>query len=423
MKSSVIRQVVILGAIAIISIIAIQSHWVLRTWDLREQEFHRSVNIALRKVAENLSELNESVLPLKNLVTRVSSNYYVVNMEDVIDAGQLEFFLQKEFEALAMNIDFEYAIFDCSSDEMVYGNYCTYSVDSKDDVELGKLPKYDQFTYYFGVKFPTRSSYLVGKMQLSIIFTVMLFVTILFFAYAMFVILRQRRLSQMQKDFINNMTHEFKTPISTIKISADVFLKNEAIQKDDRLMRYANIINEQNQRLNNQVEKVLQLAKIERDSFKLNYEKVDVHELINSTLQSVQLNISKAGGVLKSKLNATDPIIEADKLHLSNIIYNLLDNAVKYCKEKPEVLIETSEFEGKIILKLEDKGIGIAKENQSKVFDKFYRIPTGNVHNVKGFGLGLFYLKKICDAHDWKIKLESEIDKGTSISILMKREK
>ena len=421
MKSSVIRQVVILGAIAIISIIAIQSYWVLKTWDLREQDFNQSVNIALRRVAENLSELNESVLPHKNLVTRLSSNYYIVNMEDVIDAGQLEFFLQKEFEALAMNIDFEYAIFDCSSDEMVYGNYCTYSVEPKDNVELGKLPKYDQFTYYFGVKFPTRSSYLIGKMQLSIIFTIMLFITILFFAYAIFVILRQRRLSQMQKDFINNMTHEFKTPISTIKISADVFLNNKSIQADQRLMRYANIIKDQNQRLNNQVEKVLQLAKIERDSFKLNVEKVDLHELLNSTLQSVELKVSEKGGLLKSDLQAKDPIISADKLHLSNIIYNLLDNAVKYCKESPEILVETKDLDDKIVLNVIDKGIGIEKENQSKVFDKFYRIPTGNVHNVKGFGLGLFYVKKICDAHEWKISLESQIGEGTKISVLMKK--
>ena len=422
MKSSVIRQVVILGAIAIISIIAIQSYWVLKTWDLKEQEFHQSVNIALRKVAENLSKLNQSVLPHKNLVTRLSSNYYVVNMEDVIDAGQLEFFLQKEFEALAMNIDFEYAIFDCSSDEMVYGNYCTYSVEPKDNVELGKLPKYDQFTYYFGVKFPTRSSYLFGEMQLSILFTIMLFITIIFFAYAIFVILRQRRLSQMQKDFINNMTHEFKTPISTIKISADVFLKNIAIQNDERLMRYANIIKDQNQRLNDQVEKVLQLAKIEKDSFKLSAEKVDLHELLITTLQSVELKVDEAGGVLKNNLKANNPIIKADKLHLSNIMYNLLDNAVKYCKGKPEITVETCEIGNKILLKVTDNGIGIAKEDQSKIFDKFYRIPTGNVHDVKGFGLGLFYLKKICDAHDWKIHLESEPNKGTSISILMKRE-
>lgn len=421
MDSNVIRQVVILGAIAIISIIASQSYWVLKTWDLKEQEFHHSVNIALRKVAENLSKLNQSVLPNQNLVTRLSSNYYVVNMEDVIDAGQLEFYLHKEFEALAMNIDFEYAIFDCSSDEMVYGNYCTYSIEPKDNVELGKLPKYDQFTYYFGVKFPTRTSYLVGKMQLTIFFTIVLFVTVLFFAYAMFVILRQRRLSQMQKDFINNMTHEFKTPISTIKISADVFLGNKVIREDERLLRYANIIKEQNQRLNNQVEKVLQLAKVEKEGFKLNIEKVDLHELLESTIQSVELKVAEEGGSLKCDLQANHPVIKADKLHLSNIIYNLLDNAVKYRRGNPEIMVKTSDLGNKIILKVEDNGIGIAKEHQSKIFDKFYRTPTGNVHDVKGFGLGLFYVKKICDAHDWKILLESEPGKGTSISILMKR--
>lgn len=421
MENRIIRQVIILGAIAIISIIGSQAYWVMKTWDLKEQEFHRTVNIALRKVAESLSKLNESVLPNQNLITQLSSNYYIVNMEEVIDAGVLEYFLHREFEALAMNIDFEYAIFDCASDEMVYGNYCSYSVGQPNNVELGKLPKYDQFTYYFGVKFPTRSSYLIGDMQLSIFFTVVLLITILFFSYAMFVILRQRRLSQMQKDFINNMTHEFKTPISTIKISADVFLGTKAIREDDRLLRYANIISEQNQRLNNQVEKVLQLAKIERDSFKLNIEKVDLHELLSSSLQSVEVHLGQEGGVLNTSLNAKDPVIKADKLHLSNIIYNLLDNASKYCIEKPEITVATSNADNKILLEISDKGIGIDKEHQPRVFDKFYRIPTGNVHNVKGFGLGLFYVKKICEAHDWKISLESEPGKGTSISILIKR--
>lgn len=420
MKNSTIRRVVLLGALAVSGIIAIQSYWVLNTWDLREQDFHRSVNIALRKVAENLSELNESVLPPKNLVTQVSSNYYVVNMEDVIDAGQLEFFLYREFETLAMNIDFEYAIFDCSSNEMVYGNYCSYTTVAKIDAELGKLPRYDQFTYYFGIKFPTRSGYLIGKMQLSIIFSIILLFTILFFIYSMFVILRQKRLSEMQKDFINNMTHEFKTPISTIKISADVFINNEIIQKDQRLHRYANIIKEQNERLNSQVEKVLQLARIERNSLELNKEEIDLHLLLKNILRSTEIKVSKQQGTLSSNLQATQPIIQADQIHLTNILHNLLDNALKYCREQPNIKVSTVDQADQILLEIKDQGIGIAKEHQTSIFNKFYRVPTGDVHNVKGFGLGLFYVRNICRAHAWKISLKSEVNEGTTIRILMK---
>jgi two-component system, OmpR family, phosphate regulon sensor histidine kinase PhoR len=417
MKSSIIRRVVILGALAITGIIGVQSYWVMKTWDLRENDFHRSVNIALRRVAEDLSDLNESVLPLKNLITQVSSDYYVVNMEDVINAGQLEHFLYKEFEELAMNIDFEYAIFDCASDQMVYGNYCSYTDAGVASEDLGKLPTLDKLTYYFGVKFPSRSSYLVGKMQRTFVFTIILLLSILFFIYSIFVILRQQRLSEMQKDFINNMTHEFKTPISTIRVSSDVFLNNEVIQKDPRLFKYATIIKEQNLRLDNQVEKVLQLANIEGDSFELQKEVVNIHDLIIQVLRSNELAVAEKGGILESELIAVDSKIKADKFHVTNIIHNLIDNAIKYCKDVPEITVKTFEENGKLQLTIEDKGIGINKENQSKIFNKFFRVPTGNVHNVKGFGLGLFYVKKICELHGWKVNLESELDKGTKIKI------
>jgi two-component system phosphate regulon sensor histidine kinase PhoR len=417
MKSSIIRRVVILGTLAIIGILGVQSYWVMQTWDLREDDFHRSVNIALRRVAQDLSDLNQSVLPLKNLITQVSSNYYVVNMEDVINAGQLEHFLYKEFEELAMNIDFEYAIFDCSSREMVYGNYCSYTDAGVSKEDLGKLPTLDELTYYFGVKFPSRSSYLVGKMQRTFIFTVILLLSILFFIYSIFVILRQQRLSEMQKDFINNMTHEFKTPISTIRVSSDVFLNNEVIQKDPRLYKYATIIKEQNIRLDKQVEKVLQLANIEGDSFELHKENVDIHNLIDEVLKSNELAVTEKGGVLKSELLSGISAITADRFHVTNIIHNLIDNAIKYCKDVPEIIVKTFEEKGRIQLTVEDKGIGIDKENHRKIFNKFFRVPTGNVHNVKGFGLGLFYVEKICELHGWEVDLQSELDKGTKIKI------
>ncbi len=412
-----IRRVVILGAMAVISIIAVQSYWVLQTWDLRENDFNRTINIALRRVAEDLADLNNSVLPLKNLIRQESSNSYTVNMEDVIDASQLEFFLYQEFEKLALNIDFEYAIFDCSSNEMVYVNYCSYSNEEKPKESLSTFPKADKLNYYFAVNFPTRSSHLVSKMELTFIFTLILLLSSMFFVYSIFVIIRQKRLSEMQKDFINNMTHEFKTPISTIRVSSDVFLGNEMIQKDPRLLKYASIIKEQNIRLNNQVEKVLQLAKIEGERFELQKEKLNLHELILKVVNSNELRVTQNGGLLKSELAAKDFEVKADRFHMTNVIHNLIDNAIKYCKEVPDILVKTFEEDGKLRLIIEDKGIGIDKEHQSKIFNKFFRVPTGNLHNVKGFGLGLFYIKKICDLHGWKVDLDSELDQGTKIKI------
>ncbi|MFK8104912.1 MAG: sensor histidine kinase [Saprospiraceae bacterium] len=417
MNNNTIKKVVFLGALTIIAIIGIQSYWVMRTWDIKDQEFHQSVQIALRKVAKGLVELNEGVLPANNLIRQLSSNYYVVNIEDNINAAVLEHYLQKELEAVNLNIDFEYAIHDCTSKEMVYGNYCSYSELTEKDLSLGELPTYNEFTYYFGVKFPTRSSHFMESMQLAILFTGILLLAVLFFIYSMLVILRQRRLSEMQKDFINNMTHEFKTPISTIKISADVFLENEDIKKDSRLYQYAKIIQAQNQRLNNQVEKVLQLAKVERDSFQLALEEIDLHQLLQTTLESVRLKVEQDGGTLRTDFQAERAIIQADQLHLTNILHNLLDNALKYCKKNPHLVLTTSNVGKDLLLKITDQGIGISKEHQAKVFKKFYRVPTGNVHNVKGFGLGLFYIKNVCDAHHWKLKLESELDAGTTISI------
>ena len=348
MRNDIIRWVIIFGALATIGIITFQAYWVVNTWNINEEEFNNKVNVALLNVAESLASLKDAELPTREIITRRTTNYYVVNIEDEIDANHLEYYLQKEFEAKALNIDFEYAVYDCTTNKMVYGNYCSYSPEDQEVKELGNLPKYDKFTYYFGVKFPTRSGYLFGKMQLSIFFTLTVLITIIFFVWSTFVILRQKQLSELQKDFINNMTHEFKTPISTIKISADVFLNNPEIKGDKRLYQYANIIKDQNQRLNNQVEKVLQLARIEGDSFKLNPEKIDLNEFLLAIVESTQLRVEKMQGLLETKLPESPVYIYADQLHFGNILHNLLDNALKYCETKPHiqlnVAVETSQY-------------------------------------------------------------------------------
>ncbi len=422
MSNKTIIRVIVFGTLAIFGIIAIQAYLLINTWNVEEKEFEENVIIALQNVGERFKKMG-STPPAYDLINQVSSNYFEVNINDIIRAEDLEFFLRTELEAMGLREDFEYGVYNCDSREMAYGKYISYSAEKVKPVELTEdfpITQDENLIYYFGVRFPNRVSQILSNMRLTIIFSAILLVTILFFLYSMFIIMQQKRLSEMQKDFINNMTHEFKTPISTIKISSDVFLKSPEIMSNERLARYARIIQEQNIRLNNQVEKVLQLARIEKDNFKLNREDVDLHELLQSILNSIRLQVEKSGGTITEDLRATTPIVNADRLHLTNIIHNLLDNAIKYCQDKPMITLQTKDLPGggmKLIIK--DQGIGIEKENLGRLFDKFYRVPTGDVHNVKGFGLGLFYTKNICDVHGWKISVDSEPGHGTTVSIDM----
>ncbi len=417
MKNSTVFRVMFLGVIAIAGITALQSYWVISSWSLNEEEFQKKVNLALYNTAKSLADLNGHTLPARNVVRQRSGNYFVVNIAYEIETEDLEFFLQKELEALALNIDFEYAVFDCDTDEMVYGNYVSYSPSTKSGTREGVLPKHSEFTYYFGVKFPTRTAYLFTRIQLSIIFSVTLMLAVVFFTYSMYVILKQKQLSETQKDFINNMTHEFKTPISTVGISADVFLNSPAIQAEPRLMQYARIIKEQNERLNHQVEKVLQIVRIERRNFQIKPERIALEPFLDDLIEAMQIQADHKGGEIVKAFQAPDIAIYADRLHLANTINNLLDNALKYCKAPPLIEVSTQTDNHSVAISVKDNGIGIAHDNQKKVFRKFYRVPTGNVHDVKGFGLGLYYVRLICSAHKWKIQLQSQPGQGTIIQI------
>jgi two-component system phosphate regulon sensor histidine kinase PhoR len=242
-------------------------------------------------------------------------------------------------------------------------------------------------------------------------------VVVVFFAYALFVILRQKRLSEIQKDFINNMTHEFKTPIATISVSTEVLKDPKIIHDPERLRSYATIIEKENTRLKQQVERVLQMARLDKEDIGFKKDRVDVHELISDAVQNAALTLQEKGGRISVALNATRPHVAADRLHLTNALNNLLDNAIKYCATAPEISITTSDERGGILIAVTDNGIGIWADNHKRVFQKFYRVPTGNVHNVKGFGLGLNYVKTVVEAHRGKVILKSEIDIGSTFSI------
>ncbi len=418
MRKRSLYQVVLLGIIAILAAFALQGYYLWSAYKLKDQEFQQQVQVALLGVADGFEELSQSQVPDVALINRISNNYYVVNLNSVIDAGNLEFLLQRELEAVGLNEDFEYGIYDCYTDKMVYGEYVSYEANTD---TLGRsrpeLATYDEYIYYFGVRFPDHKTSLLNSLGTVGALGAVLLITILFFVYASWVLVRQQQLSEMQKDFINNMTHEFKTPLSTIKVASGVLARAEPVRADTRLLRYAEIVESQNERLTNQVEKVLQLAKIERNRFRLQREPTELNEIIEEVISGARAKTEEAGGTFTLDLVAPDRELLADKLHLSSALSALLDNAVKYSPGAPEISVTTQRIPGNTRLVISDNGVGIPAEHQSKVFEKFYRVPTGNVHDVKGFGLGLFYVNGICKAHGYELTLDEARTVGSAFRI------
>ena len=416
MPNILIRRLIILGGLSIIGILFIQSYWLVKTWDIKDKEFDQTVNIVLRNVAQRMSKFSNTVLPKSGLIQRKSSNYYAVNINSTIDAGILEQYLLQEMAKQSLSTDFEYAVYDCVSRELVYGNYCSTENLSINELKKSKkLPKFNDLVYYFVVRFPSRENFLLANKNMAFILTTLSILAIVFFLYSMWVILEQKRLSELQKDFINNMTHEFKTPISSIKIASDFLANDNGLKNDPRLSRYAQIIREQNQRLNDQVEKVLNIARLEKDSIELRKEIFDINNTLTDIINNESLKL-KLGNITFTPSNETI-LINADKLHFVNVVANMIDNAIKYSPVDPTVDIKLVNHFDNIQLNIKDKGIGIDKENQKKLFDKFFRVSTGNVHNVKGFGLGLYYVKNICSAHGWQIHINSVLNEGSTFTI------
>jgi two-component system phosphate regulon sensor histidine kinase PhoR len=300
---------------------------------------------------------------------------------------------------------------------MQYGNHIIYNPKEDDFEEQTNFLKSKEFVYYFGINFPGIQSYLWRELSVVIIFSAGVLLITIFFGYSILIILKQRRLSELQREFINTMTHEFKTPISTINIAAEVLSNKEIIKTPERMLTYTNLIKQENTRLNSQVERVLQLARLEKKNFGLKKELLNLNDLVKSVCESFEMNAEKQNFEIRYHLDATKAEIMADKLHLTNMLFNLVDNAIKYRKEELTITVSTRNYEKNIILQIEDTGIGISKEFINKVFNLFYRVPTGNLHNVKGFGLGLYYVRTICKKHRWNIHLESELGIGSKFVI------
>ena len=418
MNRLTLRIVIALAALSIVGITATQIYWVRKAFDLKANQFNADVNLALENVATRIYDINKTPMPANSLVDQESSNYFTVLVNGPIDSNLLGFLLKNEFDKRKITADYQFGVYDCSKQCMAGGNYIS-PTKNKIPVSLSELPSLEMDGYYFGVRFPQIEANLISQMGIWGFSSVVMLVVIFFFVYTLFVILKQRRLSEVQNDFINNMTHEFKTPLATIAISSEV-LKDPSIAKNpERLLNYATIIENESQRLKQQVERVLQMAQTEKADVGLKKEQQDIHELIKEAVDNHKVALSSKRGEVGLALNATNSHILADKLHFTNVIGNLLDNAIKYCEKEPRISITTSNSEASIQIEISDNGIGISPENQKKIFARFYRVPTGNRHDVKGFGLGLNYVKLIVEAHKGKISVQSKPGNGSIFTIVL----
>ena len=271
---------------------------------------------------------------------------------------------------------------------------------------------------YLSIYFPNRTSLVLGSVWKTLLLSVIFTGIILFcFWYTIQVIYRQKKLSEMKTDFINNMTHEFKTPIATISLATDSIASPMVLSSPDKIKRFIDIIRQENRRMNSQVERVLQIAQLDKKDIQLRLGEINVHELIQQAVDNFSLQVEKRDGVLHVDLVAERPVIQGDATHIASVVHNLLDNANKYSPEQPEISIRTRNVPNGVEITVEDKGVGISKEARKHIFDKFYRVHTGNIHDVKGFGLGLSYVKAIVTAHKGFVDVRSEPGKGSAFTL------
>jgi two-component system phosphate regulon sensor histidine kinase PhoR len=414
MGRAAIRNIILLAFISLAGIITTQIFWIKKAIDLKEQQFNHRAYVALKSVADRLIQDSKYKVQLDG-INKKASNYYTIDFSSPVNVTMLENYLIIESRNQNLNADFEYGIFECTTDSFYYGRY----VDIKNTGKLERLhikPKPSE-NYYIGVLYPKKRTYLQDDFKLLIFFSVVLLIVIGFFTYTILVILKQKKLSEIKTDFVNNMTHEFKTPISTIALSSDVLMRDDIIKNPERLKHYATIISEENKRLKSQVESVLQVSQIDSHKIALNITSIDMHALIENISKNMEPRLEQQNGTIKLQLNAKKVFVAGDEVHLTNILYNLLDNAIKYCDKIPEIQITTQNKHKGIEISVKDNGKGIETSSQSMIFEKFFRVPSGNLHDVKGFGLGLFYVKNMIKLHKGKIALHSVPKVGTTFTI------
>ena len=433
MKRRSIWIIIGLMSIAMVGMGALQIYWINWSIELGKKNIEVSIQDALRSVAKNLSDQEQkqaAANPFSREAESLRRNLQSI-AQRLPPPLKLQQLIDRELESRGIFTEYRYGVFSSQRNSFVIknGNYQVddfsprVTVPEYTDSELQLInSKYKIPLFALGITtpgylymyFPNLNSFIWTSTWKSLLAALLFTGAILFcFIYTILIVFRQKKVSEMKTDFINNMTHEFKTPIATISLAADSIQSPMISGNKDKVNRFANIIKQENKRMLEQVEKVLQMAKFDRENLNLKLAKVDIHTLIQQAVDNISLQVTQKEGSIESVFQAEKSIIEADENHISNIIHNLLDNANKYTPQKPIIKVYTKDKAESIEVIIEDNGIGLSREAQKHIFEKFYRVHTGNLHDVKGFGLGLSYVKALVTAHSGSVSVKSELGKGS----------
>ncbi|WP_333693322.1 sensor histidine kinase [Flavobacterium sp.] len=416
MKVTKLNSIIFIGFLAIVGVIVMQLLMLNKAYSFEKKEFEEKIHFALQDVVKRIYRDNKTDLNITNQVKKITDDYYIVNIEDVFEHEILEYYLKSEFSKVKLEMDYEYAIYDCATDEMIYGSYISQKKEPQKTCE-NCFEKKEGLIYYFAIRFPELKQQFITSLGQYWIYTFILFLVLIIYVYSVLLLLKQKKYTELQTDFINNMTHEFKTPLASILIASQYATHQEEIKNNPKLAKYMQIITNQSTKLNLHIERILNVAKGDSKWIELEKKPVNLYEIAELVKENSQLKSSKECEI--TIRIPTSIKINVDEFHFTNILYNLIDNALKYGPEKPKIEIETIQSGKGMELRISDNGSGIDPQHLDYVFDKFYRVPRENKKDIEGFGIGLFYVKKIMDLHHWKITIQNNAIQGITVSIFI----
>lgn len=426
MKNAQLRLIFTLASLCTIGIITAQIYGVRSAYNQENERFDLNVTVALKEVAFKVWDFKQSQSTIYNVVNRTSSDYYLVKINENVDEGVLEYFLKESFANNGVFANFVFGLHDCLNNSFKYQKFVSVNHKNRPVHTLGEFPDPGIDNYYFVVYFPYRSGYLASQLTIWAVSSVIILCTLAVLCYVIFVVLDQKRLSEMQKDFVKNMTHEFKTPLTSIQLASTVIKRPNIVENPTKLLNYASIIDAEARKLQVQVERVLQMSMGQKRELVLKMERLDMREVIRTACDGYAAQLEAKDGRVSFDWGLEPIWIEGDYDHLKTAFSNLIDNAIKYTPEDvaPQINISIRDnYRGYISIYVRDKGVGIAKDYQDLIFERFYRVSTGNVHNVKGFGIGLNYVKSIIVMHKGSITCSSTVGQGTTFKIKLPKPK
>ncbi len=468
MNKNLIKLIILIISFVLLSLIAVQVYWVKITIAVERMDFENKVNEAVVNVITRLEKVETYEQLQSTLIQQANVNRFIrsidtinlllsdsifqssgleeikkiirktylardvlgemmddqkpISIHKALNPAILDSLLGEEFAKKGISLTYEFGVFSSSLQKLVFERTGQHQQELMDNSFVFTLYPGDMTDNpdYLMVYFPFKNRFLIKQTASMILISLILIVIIMMlFIYVIKIIVWQNRLSEMKTDFINNMTHEIKTPIATISLACEA-LNDVDIKKNEVLAgNYLKVISDENLRLGGIAEKILQNALIEKEDFRLRKEKVNIHEIIDHVIHNIGIHVEVKDGKITRDFAAENPFLLADKWHITNTIYNLIDNATKYTPRKPLIKISTSNYSEGVRISVNDNGIGISRENQKKIFDKLYRVPTGNLHDVKGFGLGLSYVKNIVERHGGRVEVDSELKIGSTFSLFL----